>query len=126
MLNFNGGSYYAAIKLANPSLNLTLSKLTYESKDITNFRNFVADTNEKIAAYNNEEKHLQIITSKSIFESTAARVGALAFAGILLFFTFFYIFQADYYNLNGVKIIWLWFISLPYLILVYVFWKERE
>lgn len=123
-----GTATYAAIKLAKPAVRFSLSPLSTKQKDIDDFNRFVNDTDERIATYNEHAaaKHLHTITHKSIFESTGARIGAVVFLLLLLFFTYAFSNGMNNSGYNWIRLGWLWLASSPYLIVVFGSWKKNK
>lgn len=123
-------SFYVVMKLSIPIAKFTLSPASYSQKHFNEFRAFAVDAEQKVLNYNKNahEKHLHLITSKSIFESIGARISAVVFVLLLSSLTFIYKFyQFDFSTIyNWWRIAWLWFISAPYLIVVFLNWKKKK
>ncbi len=130
VINFNAGeintSSFAVFKIAEPHLRFSLSPLSVKENDKDVFYEFVADVEEKIAAYNAiaTEKHLHVITHKSIFESTGARIGALVFLIALVVITLLFAFAGTSTGYNWLRLAWLWIAGTPYFLAVYSYRKK--
>ena len=123
-------SFYAVLKLSKPAMRFSLSPESYSIKHLNEFSEFTNEVELKISNYNSqaEEKHLHIISNKSIFESIGARMTAVVFILVLSALTISYkIYEPDLaINYTWWKIIWLWIISAPYLMMVFLSWKKNK
>ena len=111
-------------------MRFSLSPESYSIKHLNEFSEFTNEVELKISNYNSqaEEKHLHIISNKSIFESIGARMTAVVFILVLSALTISYkIYEPDLaINYTWWKIIWLWIISAPYLMMVFLSWKKNK
>ncbi len=130
--NFSGDDIndasFAVFKLSKPNVKFSLSPpVLPEAKKP--FKDFVSEVSKKIESYNEQarEKHLQVITHKSVFESTGARIGAVLFTALLVVLTVaFKTIPTDHETFNWWRLAWLWLASAPYLIAVFGSWKKKD
>ena len=133
VLNFNvdeiNKSFYAVITLTQPDMKFTLSPSSFEPKHIHEFREFEKDMLQKISAYNiqAQEKHLNTISSKSFLENIWIRVLAIVFLISLIAISIIFLLSKKDISSNYYwwRLIWIWFVSVPYLFLVFASWRKK-
>lgn len=134
VLNFNvdeiNKSFYAVVTLSQPDMKFSLSPSSFEPKHIHEFREFETAMLQKISAYNiqAQEKHLHTISSKSFLENIWIRVLAIVFLIFLIAISIIFLLSKKDISSNYYwwRLIWIWFVSVPYLFLVIASWRKNK